>query len=44
MWNLINMIQGNLLQNRNKLKDFKTKFTVTKGETLGRGNKLGGWD
>ena len=31
MWNIIKMIQNNL-QNRNKLKDFKTKIMATKGE------------
>ena len=33
MWYLIKMIQKNL-QNRNRLKDFKTKLTVIKGEML----------
>ena len=37
MWNLINMILKNLLINRNRLKDFKTKLMVTKGKTLGEG-------
>ena len=32
------------LQNRNRLKDFATKFMVTKGEMWGRRGKLGGWD
>ena len=45
MWNpIFKMIQKNL-QNRNRLKDFKTKFMVTKGKRReGKGNKLGGWD
>ena len=34
--NLIKMVQENL-QNRNRLKDFKTKLMFTKGETLVRG-------
>ena len=42
MWNLIKMIQKNL-QNRNRLKDFETKFMIAKRET-GKGYKLGGWD
>ena len=43
MWNpLKKMIQKNL-QNRNRLKDFKTKLMVTKAETWGR-YKLAGWD
>ena len=32
------------LQNRNRLTDFKNKVMVTKGERLGRKDKLGGWD
>ena len=35
MWNLTKMIQKTL-QNRNRLKNFKAKFTVTKGEMRGR--------
>ena len=31
MWNLIKMIQQNL-ENRNRLKDFKTKLVFTKGK------------
>ena len=41
MWNLTKMIQKNL-QKRNRLKGFKDKFVVTKGETWGRKDKLGG--
>ena len=41
MWNLIKMIQKNL-QNRKRLKDFKTKLTVTKGEMF-RGGGIN-WD
>jgi len=37
------MIQKNL-QNRHRLKDFETKFVVTKGEMWGGRDKLGGWD
>ena len=43
MWNLIKVMQKNL-QNRNRLKDFEIKLMVTKGETWGRRDKLGGWD
>lgn len=44
MWNLIKMIQKNLFI-KQKLKDFKIKFRMTKGETMEVGrNKLGGWD
>jgi len=32
------------LQNRNRLKDFETKFMVTKGEMWGERDKLGAWD
>ena len=35
-------IQKNL-QNRNRLKGFEAKLTVTKGEKWGEG-ELGGWD
>ena len=31
-WNLIKMIKRTYLQNRNRLKDFKTKLMVTKGK------------
>ena len=31
------MIARKHSQNRNRLKDFETKFTVTKGEMLGQG-------
>ena len=41
MWNLTKMIQKNL-QKRNRLKGFENKFVVTKGETWGRKDKLGG--
>ena len=37
------MIQKNL-KDRNRLKDFETKFVVTKGETGHEKDKLGGWD
>ena len=37
------MIQKNL-QNRIRLKDFETKFMVTKGEMWGGWNKLASWD
>ena len=43
MWNLIKMIPNNL-QNGNRYKDFETKFMVTKRETWGEEDKLGGWD
>ena len=42
MQNLIGMTQQNL-ENRNRLKDFKTKLMFTKGE-MWRGDKLGSWD
>ena len=32
------------LQNRNRLKDFETKFVVTKGEMWDGMNKLRGWN
>ena len=37
------MIQKNL-QNRNRLKNFETKFMIIKGETRGGKVKLGGLD
>ena len=40
MWNLIKMIQQTYSQNRNRLKDLKTKLMVIKGETLGGGMDL----
>ena len=43
MWNLAKMIQKNL-QNRTRLKDYETKFTVTKGAMWDRRDKLGVWD
>ena len=44
MWALIfKMIQKNL-QNRNRLKDFETKFRVMEKETLRGRDGLGGWD
>ena len=35
MWNITKMIQKNL-PNRKRLKDFETKFMVTKGKTWDR--------
>ena len=43
MWNLTKMLQKKL-QNRNKLKDFETKFMVTKGKMGGKRDELGSWD
>ena len=37
MWNLIKMIQKNLFTKQKQTQDFKTKLTVTKGETLEEG-------
>ena len=37
MRNLIKNDTKELIHNRNRLKDFKTKFMVTKGEILGEG-------
>jgi len=36
VWSLIEMIQENL-ENRNRRKDFETKFMFTKGEMRRRG-------
>ena len=37
MWNLINMIQKNLLTKWKQTQRFQTKLVVTKGEMLGGG-------
>ena len=44
MWNLIKMMQKNLFTKKEKLKDLETKLMVTKGEILGKKDKLGAWD
>ena len=41
MWNLIKMIQKYLFTKKKNLTDFKIKFMVTIGETVGRGDELG---
>ena len=43
VWNLIEMIQQNL-QNRNRLKDFKNKLMLIKGEIWWVRDILGNWD
>ena len=43
MWTLIKTIQRDL-QNRNRVKDFETKFMVTKGEIWGGRDKFGDLD
>ena len=43
MWNLAKN-DTKELQNINRLKDFDTKFMITKGEMWGGRGKLGGWD
>ena len=44
MWNLMKWCRGTYSQNRNRLRVFETKLMVSKGQRLGGGNKLGGWD